>query len=122
MPVQAFVREPLTERAVSDQAGDDAVRRLPLAGERGANADGSHPALHAVAMEVPEREVLTPADSPADASRPMTSAISARITRVGQEVSVVAVIREHGVIRVCERTHDRRLTEFLPEAGVRGAG
>ncbi len=44
------------------------------------------------------------------------------ISRVGQEVSVIPVIGNNGIVRIVQRPHHRHLTEFLPDAGMRGPG
>ena len=66
---------------------------------------------------------LPPRPRQTPASRPMISATRPRkVARIGQKVTVVAMIGQHRVLGVIERAHDRKGGDLLAEAGVRGAG
>ncbi len=82
-----------------------------------------HARLHAVAVEVPVGEVLAAADASADAGLAAHDLGDepVEISRIRQEVPVVTMIRQHHVVRMVERSHDRHLAQLLAEAGVRGA-
>ena len=103
--------------------GDDARSAAHPSRQRESGADGRHPALHAVAVEMPEGEVLAAADAAAHAGLAAHDLGDepVELARVGQEMPVIPMIRQHHIVGIVERAHDRHLAELLAEAGVRGA-
>ena len=121
--VHALVQQPLAERAVADDAATMRAIASQLAREREPGGDAGHAALHAIAVEVPEGHVLAAAAAAADAclaSHDLGDQAD-EIARIGEKVTVVAVVGQHGVVRMVQRPDDRQRRQLLPETGVRGS-
>ena len=121
--IHALVHQTLTERAVADHRRHQRTAAALLARQGEARADTHHAGLHAVAVKLSPREMLAAAAS-------ATNSVLAphdlrdqawKVARIGQKVTVVAVIGQDCVFGVIQRAHDRKGGKFLPEAGVRGS-
>ena len=80
------------------------------------------PALHTVAVEVLPRQMLAAAVTAANtgfASHDLGDQAE-KVARISQKVTVVAMVRQHGVLGVVQRTHHRDGRDLLAQAGVRG--
>ena len=116
--VHRFIHQALAQCSIPDDRCHDSITGAQLVRQRHAGADAHHPALHAVAVEVPVGEVLAAAPSTTNtclASHDLRYQAE-EISRVGEEMPVVAVVGENDVVR------DRRARVRLPSQSIPGPG
>ena len=118
--IEAFVGQTLAERAVADDAGHDGAAVAHLLREREPRSNRGHAGLDAVAVKMSMDEVLAAAEPAAHAELPAHDFRdeTVEISRVGEEMTVVAMVRQHDVVWIVQRAYRGHLTELLPEAGM----